>query len=189
MDRTERKLIKKASAGSRTAFRAIVERYKNKIYHLAYRMLGNHTEAEDVAQETFIRVYTKLDRYNDDHKFSTWIYRIATNLCIDHLRKRKQHVQSLDQEVAGVEGLALYSQVASTTDTPEEEVMTLELREEVQLAIDKLPPQYKTIIILRYLQDLSLQEISEVIDLPVTTIKTRIHRGREALKKQLQNLT
>jgi RNA polymerase sigma-70 factor (ECF subfamily) len=187
MESTEKKLVNKALAGERDAFEEIVERYKHKLYQLAFRMLGNRMEAEDVAQEVFLRVYANLASYDHKHKFSTWIYRITTNLCIDRLRKR-QHVFSLDQEAAGMEGLDMYSQIPSPQKTPEGEVMTLELQTEVQKAIDRLPPQYKSIMILRYLQDLSLQEISDVVELPVTTVKTRIHRGREALKKLLRHM-
>ncbi|WP_025028897.1 RNA polymerase sigma factor SigW [Caldalkalibacillus mannanilyticus] len=187
MDTLEQRLIKQALAGDRQAFEEIVELYKNKIFQVAYRMLGNRTEAEDIGQETFLRVYANLSRYDQTHKFSTWIYRIATNLCIDRLRKR-QITYSLDQEVAATEGLDMYSQIADKAKGPEAEVMTIELQNEVQQAIDQLPIKYKSIMILRYIEDLSLQEISEIIDLPVTTIKTRIHRGREALKKLLKGV-
>lgn len=180
----EKRLINQALAGDRRAFSELVELYQHKIFHMSYRMLGNRTEAEDVGQETFLRVYANLSRYDESHKFSTWIYRIATNLCIDRLRKRRATF-SLDQEVAGTEGLDLYSQIPDKQKTPEAEVVTLELQREVQQAMDQLPVTYKTIMILRYIEDLSLQEISEIVSLPVTTIKTRIHRGREALKKLL----
>jgi len=187
METLEQRLVKQALAGDRQAFAEIVELYKNKIFQVAYRMLGNRTEAEDISQETFLRVYANLARYDQNHKFSTWIYRIATNLCIDRLRK-KQATFSLDQEINSGEGLDMYSQIADKNKGPEQEVMTLELQNEVQQAIDQLPIKYKSIMVLRYIEDLSLQEISEIIDLPVTTIKTRIHRGREALKKLLKNV-
>jgi RNA polymerase sigma-70 factor (ECF subfamily) len=187
MEFIDKRLINQALAGDRQAFSEIVERYKHKIYQLAYRMLGNRLEAEDVGQETFLRVFANLSRYDQSHKFSTWIYRIATNLCIDRLRKRKL-TYSLDQEVAGTEGLDLYSQIPDEQKTPEAEVITIELQQEVQQAMDQLPIQYKSIMNLRYIEDLSLQEISELVDLPVSTIKTRIHRGREALRKLLRHV-
>jgi RNA polymerase sigma-70 factor (ECF subfamily) len=187
MEFIEKRLINQALDGDRQAFAEIVELYKNKVYQLAYRMLGNRTEAEDVGQETFLRVYANLSRYDQSHKLSTWIYRIATNLCIDRLRKRK-FAYSLDQEVAGTDGLDMYSHLPDQGKTPEAEVVTLELQQEVQTAMDQLPIQYKSIMNLRYIEDLSLQEISEIVDLPVTTIKTRIHRGREALRKLLRHV-
>lgn len=188
MEQIEWKLVKKIRQGDREAFEEIVELYKNKIYQLGYRMLGNRLEAEDITQEAFLRVYSNISRYDHNHKFSTWIFRIATNLCIDRLRKRKM-VYSLDQEVTGAEGLDFYSQIPDQKlKNPEDEVITIELQQQVQQAIDRLPVQYKSIMILRYLQDLSLQEISDIVDLPVTTVKTRVHRGREALKKLLQHV-
>lgn len=184
MKSIEKRLINQAIAGERQAFSELVELYQHKIYQVSYRMMGNRSEAEDVGQETFLRVYANLARYDQSHKFSTWIYRIATNLCIDRLRKRRMTF-SLDQEVAGTEGLDLYSQTPVQQKTPEAEVVTLEIQQEVQQAMDQLPVKYKTIMILRYIEDLSLREVSEIVSLPVTTIKTRIHRGREALKKLL----
>lgn len=181
----EKRLIKQAKRGDREAFAEIVELYKDKIFQLAYRMTGNRQEAEDIAQETFLRVYANINQYNEGYKFSTWIYRIATNLCIDRARKKKPDF-SLDEKAAGTEGLDWYSRLSSPDKTPEETVVTQELQNHVQDAITQLSPKYRSIMILRYIEDLSLQEISELLKLPITTIKTRIHRGREALRGKLK---
>lgn len=148
-------------------------------------MLGNRHEAEDMAQETFIRAYVNIKSFNQDRKFSTWLFRIATNLCIDRIRKKKPDYY-LDAEVAGTEGLTMYSQLSSETQLPEKELESLELQETVQKEILKLPEKYRSAIILKYIEDLSLNEISEILDLPIGTVKTRIHRGREALRQQLR---
>lgn len=177
-------MTKLALKGDQRAFAELVELYKDKIYHLAYRMLNNRHEAEDVVQETFLRVYRNLDRYDDKQKFSTWIYRIGTNLCIDRLRKRRP-VYSLDAEVNDQEGIDGYSMIPSTNVTPETELLLSETQRLIYEAIDSLPVKYRSVMILRYLQDLSLQEIGDVLDMPVTTIKTRVHRGREFLRKKL----
>ena len=184
MGSIEEKLIKKTAKGDRDAFAELVELYKDKVYQVSYRMLGNAQEAEDVAQETFLRVYANIGNYDPSYKFSTWIYRIATNLCIDHLRKRKQ-VYSLDRELEGTDGLDWHDRLADQGPNPEESLLTGELQGQVQEAIESLTPKYRSIITLRYIEDLSLNEISEVLKLPVSTIKTRIHRGREALRKKL----
>ncbi len=184
MGSIEEKLIKKMAKGDRDAFAELVELYKDKVYQVSYRMLGNAQEAEDVAQETFLRVYANIGNYDPSYKFSTWIYRIATNLCIDHLRKRKQ-VYSLDKQVEGTDGLDWHDRLADQSPNPEETLLTGELQGQVQQAIESLTPKYRSIITLRYIEDLSLNEISEVLKLPVSTIKTRIHRGREALRKKL----
>lgn len=149
-------------------------------------MTGNRQEAEDVVQEAFLRVYKNLDRYDEKQKFSTWIYRIATNLCIDRLRKRRK-VYSLDADSSEHEGLDGYSMQPSDNRTPESEYLLSETQRIIHEAIETLPVKYKSMMILRYLQELSLQEIAEVMDVPVTTVKTRVHRGREFLRKKLEH--
>jgi len=187
MDLFVKKRIKAIQKGDQNAYAEIVELYKEKVYRICYRMLGNRHEAEDAAQEAFIRAYVNIDTYNPAMKFSSWLYRIATNLSIDKLRKKKPDVY-LDEEVSGAEGLTMYSQLPAADASPEDTVETLELQETVQKAIQKLPEKYRSVIVLKYIEDLSLQEISEILDLPIGTVKTRIHRGREALRKHLGHL-
>lgn len=175
-----------ARNGDRDAFEQLVDLYKDKIYHLAYRMLGQSHEAEDVLQETFLRVFANLDKYDPNRKFSTWIYRIGNNLCIDRLRKRRK-AYSLDAESGDHEGIDGYAMYRGSERSPEEQYVLSEMQLNVRNAIDKLPEKYKSVVVLRYLHDLSLQEISEVLDLPVTTIKTRVHRGREYLRQKLND--
>lgn len=185
MGSIEEKLIKRIKKGDRDAFAELVELYKDKVYQITFRMVGNAEEAQDIAQETFLRVYYNLDSYNSSFKFSTWVYRIATNLSIDYLRRRKQAF-SLDKAMEGTDGMDLHDFLADPTQGPEEVLLTGELQGQVQQAIKTLSPKYKSIMILRYLEDLSLSEISDIVKLPISTIKTRIHRGREALKKKLK---
>jgi len=181
----EARLARKALKGDQQAFAEIVGLYQDKLYHMAFRMLGNRQEAEDVTQEAFLRVYRNLDRYDEGLKFSTWIYRIATNLCIDRLRKRKA-TYSLDAESVDHEGLDGYAVIPSDDRTPESEMLLTETQRIVREAIETLPAKYKSVMVLRYLHDLSLQEIGEVLDMPVSTVKTRVHRGREFLRKKLE---
>ncbi|WP_425436524.1 RNA polymerase sigma factor SigW [Paenibacillus herberti] len=182
----EANLIRLALKGDQRAFAELVGMYQDKLYHLAYRMLYNRQEAEDAVQETFLRVFRNMERYDDSMKFSTWIYRITTNLSIDRLRRRKPGF-SLDAELPEHDGLDGYSMFASEDTSPEEEVLLSETQHIIRNAIDTLPPKYKTVMVLRYLEDLSLQEIGDVMDMPVTTIKTRVHRGREFLRKKLEH--
>ena len=187
MEAIVKKRIKQVKKGDQNAFGEIVELYKNNVFQLCYRMLGNRHEAEDVAQEAFIRAYVNINRFKPELKFSTWLYRIATNLCIDRMRKKKPDY-SLDAEVAGTDGLTMYSQIASDEPLPEAELESLELQETIQKEILKLPEKYRTVIVLKYIEELSLNEISDILDLPLGTVKTRIHRGREALRQQLRNV-
>ncbi|RBW67801.1 RNA polymerase sigma factor SigW [Bacillus taeanensis] len=186
MDKMVNRIIQQVKKGDQQAFEGIVELYGGRVYQLTYRMLGNTHEAEDIAQEAFLRAYMNIDRFDTTKKFSTWLYRIATNLAIDRMRKKKPDYY-LDAEIRGTEGLTLYSQTAADEKGPDETVAASELKEELQQEIDNLPAKYRSAIILKYIQELSLKEISEILDLPVATVKTRIHRGREALRKRLRN--
>lgn len=187
MEALIKKRIMQVLKGDQSAYGEIVEIYKDKVFQLCYRILGNRHEAEDMAQEAFIRAYVNIASFNIDLKFSTWLYRIATNLCIDRIRKKKPDYY-LDAEVSGTDGLTMYSQIASDTILPEDEVENLELQETIQREITKLPEKYRSVIVLKYIEELSLNEISEILDIPLGTVKTRIHRGREALRHQLRNV-
>ncbi|MED4625825.1 RNA polymerase sigma factor SigW [Bacillus velezensis] len=187
MENLIKKRIKQVKKGDQNAFAEIVDLYKDKIYQLCYRMPGNVHEAEDIAQEAFIRAYVNIDSFDINRKFSTWLYRIATNLTIDRIRKKKPDYY-LDAEVAGAEGLTMYSQIAADGVLPEDAVLSLELSDTIQKKILKLPDKYRTVIVLKYIDELSLIEIGEILNIPVGTVKTRIHRGREALRKQLRDL-
>ena len=187
MDALVNKRIKQVLKGDQNAYADIVNLYQHKLYQVCYRMLSNQQEAEDIAQEAFIRAYINLHSYDQKRKFSTWLYRIATNLCIDRIRKKKPDYY-LDAEVAGTNGLDMYSQIAASEQLPEETVEQMELQDRIQYEISRLPDKYRSVIVLKYIEELSLQEISEILDMPLGTVKTRIHRGREALRKQLNNL-
>jgi RNA polymerase sigma-70 factor, ECF subfamily len=185
MDALIANMVAQVKKGDQEAFEGIVDLFKDKIYRHCYRMVGNGHEAEDLAQETFLRAYRNINKYNSEFKFSTWIFRIATNLCIDRLRKKKPDYY-LDAEVPGTEGATMYSQLSTEGPLPEDVVTENEQWNELQAEIMKLPEKYRTAIVLKYVEDLSLEEISQIMDIPVPTVKTRIHRGREALKKVFQ---
>ncbi|GKU76646.1 RNA polymerase sigma factor SigW [Paenibacillus sp. L3-i20] len=186
MNVVENGLARLALKGDQGAFAKLVDIYQDKLFHMAYRMLNNRQEAEDVVQDTFLRVHKNLDRFDEALKFSTWIYRIATNLCIDRLRKRKP-TYSLDAESNDYDGLDGYSMIPSDNRTPESELILSDTQRIIHQAMESLPPKYKTVMMLRYIQDMSLQEVGDILDMPVTTIKTRVHRGREFLRKKLEH--
>ena len=187
MDPLINKRIKQVLKGDQSAYADIVSLYQQSLHQVCYRMLGNKEEAEDTAQEAFIKAYIHLHTYDQKRKFSTWLYRIATNLCIDRIRKKKPDYY-LDAEVPGTEGLDMYSQLAVDEPLPEEELERMELQERIQYEISRLPDKYRAVIILKYIEELPLQEISDILDIPLGTVKTRVHRGREALRKQLGDL-
>lgn len=187
MNSLTNRLIADIKQGDEQAFAELVDLYKDKVYQVAYRMVGHVHEAQDIAQEAFLRAYTNLDKFDTTRKFSTWLFRITTNVSIDRLRKRKPDMH-LQDAVKGMEEVTYESQLAATDELPEDQVVKMELQEWIQSEINQLPIKYRTAIVLKYLEDLSLKEISEIMDMPVATVKTRIHRGREALRKRMRHL-
>jgi RNA polymerase sigma-70 factor (ECF subfamily) len=170
-------LIEAAKSGDQEAFRQIVERYQGAVYNLAYRMLGDPEEAEDAAQEIFVRLYRQLGRYDPERKFSTWTLAIATNYCIDQLRRRRMQLVPLENIIPW----------ARARDAgPEGEALSRESRDEVQRLLKQLPEKYRAPLVLRYWEDLSCAEIAEILGVPEGTIKTQIHRARKQLGKMLE---
>jgi RNA polymerase sigma-70 factor (ECF subfamily) len=167
----EQDWVKQAQAGGRAAFANLVAAYQGPVYNLCYRMLGSATEAEDAAQETFVRLYSKLHTYESDKKLSSWVLSIASHYCIDRLRRRHGDSLSLDDEVVAT---VLPSRQAG----PEESALRNEARDEVQAAVSRLDPAYRVPLILRYWHDLSYNEIAEVMGLTVQAVKSRLHRAR-----------
>jgi RNA polymerase sigma-70 factor (ECF subfamily) len=173
----EKVWIRQAVAGDREAFTRLVEAYQVPVYNLAYRMLGDAREAEDAAQETFLRAYTRLTTFQTDKKFSSWLLAIASNHCIDRLRRRRFTWLSLDE-------LPFLEQAASERNQPEEAAIQQEKRDEVHKMLDQLPPQYRAAVILRYWYDLSYREIAEVMGTTESAIKSRLYRAREMLAQR-----
>ena len=163
--------LEQARRGDQTAFSRLVEAYQRPVYNLCYRMLSNAPEAEDAAQETFVRMYTKLHTYQPDRKLSSWVLSIASHYCIDRLRRRRGQWLSLDEE-------PMATTLPSQNRGPEELAVRAESRDEVQRLVDMLPAAYRVPLILRYWHDLSYAEIAEVMGLTVQAVKSRLHRAR-----------
>ena len=187
MDELINKRVNEVLKGDQNAFEEVVTLFQHRLYQVCYRMLGNAQEAEDIAQEAFVRAYINIHTFDQKRKFSTWLFRIATNLCIDRIRKKKPDYY-LDANVPGTDGLNMYSQIAAAGELPEEEVERMELQDRIHYEIGRLPDKYRSVIILRYIEELPLQEIGDILELPLGTVKTRVHRGREALRKQMGNV-
>jgi RNA polymerase sigma-70 factor (ECF subfamily) len=164
--------LERARRGDQQAFARLVEAYQGPVYNLAYRMLGNATEAEDATQETFVRVYTKLHTYQPDRRLSSWVFSIASHYCIDRLRRRSHtSFLSLDED-------PLVTVLPSGEQGPEDSALRTETRDEIQELVAQLPPAYRVPLILRYWQDMSYQEIADVLGLSVQAVKSRLHRAR-----------
>lgn len=175
-NREEEAIVRRVLSGETEAFAELVDRYKVAVFNLCARMLHNPTEAEDAAQEVFLRAYNQLGTYQPGRRFSTWLLSIASHYCIDLLRRRRP--------VVDIESIAFWKQ--SDQPEPEETAVLEETRDEVRDLLKSLPEKYRGVTILRYWQDLSYDEIAEATGLSVGTVKTRLFRARELLAKELE---
>jgi RNA polymerase sigma-70 factor (ECF subfamily) len=178
---SDSELVATAIRGFEGSFEELVRRYQRPISAYVYRMVGNYESALDLTQEIFIKVYNSLRRYRAEFKFSTWIYKIAHNCAIDHLRRNTTREQSL---AIGPENDQFEMPVESGRLSPEQESERRERRVEIESVVRALPANYRELIVLRHSQDLSYEEIVEVTGLPLGTVKNRLFRAREMMRQQ-----
>lgn len=177
----ESRLIEKSMDGDLEAFEELVLLFDKKIYNYCYRMTNDPTDAEDLAQEVFIKVYRNLNTFRKDSRFSTWIYRIAHNTCIDRHRMKRLKIVPLNPG----NDYPRSEDIPSPMPLPEEEVISKEGYNFIKECITELKPEYRSAIILRDIQNYSYKEISEILDIPIGTVKTHINRGRNLLRNAL----
>ena len=178
-------LIQKALAGDQTAYHGLVKRYHHGLYVMIFQMIKNREESEDLVQETFMKAFNALGHYNNQFAFSTWLYKIAYNNCIDAIRKRKLKTLPLDRPIQHSDGETMQD-IRDDSSSPEKEYLYAEKRNRIQKTIDDLPDIYREVILLRHQEERSYEEISERLGLPIGTVKARIFRAREVLKKKLR---
>ncbi len=170
----EQAWLKQALAGDQSAFGKLAEVYQAPVYNLAYRMLGNAGEAEEAAQETFLKAYTHLRTYDQTRKFSTWLLSIASHHCIDRLRRRRFTWLSMDDN-------PMLGWLTAEQGKPEESVLRVEAGDEVRDLLSQLEPPYRLPLILRYWHDLSYEEIAETLGITEAAVKSRLHRARHQM--------
>lgn len=187
----DRKLASLAAAGREPAFRELLARYERPVFSLVYRMVRNRTLAEDLAQEAFIRAFNAISSYKPNYKFSNWILKIANNHTIDYLRKRKLDTVSIDgsphattAEEVGRTSLTL----ESGDESPQAYVENRELGGQIEAAIGTLREEYRTAVLLRHVEGYAYDEIADIMDVPLGTVKTYLHRARGELKERLAHL-
>lgn len=173
---TDIELVNKCLSGEQEAFSEIVTRYKKLIYSVVYNMINDKQEVNDISQEVFIRIYKSLDRYNPEYKFSTWAVKIATNLCLDIFRKKKVDSVSIDEMI----------DVSSSVDTPETKYIKKEKSEMIKKAVADLPDKYRVPILLFHQNGLSYEEITGILNEPMTIVKNRLYRARLMLREKLE---
>jgi RNA polymerase sigma-70 factor (ECF subfamily) len=187
---TDQEVVLWARKGHEWAYRELVRRYQRPIFSLIYRMVRDRERAEDLAQETFVKVLNALESYRPEYKFSSWIFKIANNAAIDHLRRKELDTLSLDGAPDAVtserrEGTSL--QIAAQSESPLQELEARELGEVIERAIAQLRPEYRSCILLRHVQGYAYEEIATMLDLPLGTVKTYIHRARSELRTLLES--
>ena len=178
-------LIKKTLRGDRRAFEELMRKYERKIFSFVVRMVRNEDTAVDLTQDFFFKIFTVLDKYNYEYKFSTWAYRICYNLVIDYIRKNQAQVDSLDDE--GVTSRDLLESENINREDGFRSLAREETRDYVWRVVDQIPLKFRELILLRYIQDLKYEEIAEITALPVGTVKNRIFKAKEILKQEMVN--
>ena len=186
---SDRILVKKAQAGDYSAFEELVQRHEKKIYNLAYRIMGNQEDASDILQETFLQAFRKLGTFKGESEFSTWLYRVAVNLCLMEKRKGKgMKMVSLDASILSPKENELRRKIHD--DWSENPLATLENRElknTLSTAIDSLPLDYRTVFILRNLKGLSNEAVAKILKISLPAVKSRLHRARLFLRDNLSH--
>lgn len=178
MPQPDHELVRESMTGNVEAFRKLVERYQNPVFSLAFRLTGNREEAEDMAQETFLNIYKNLNKFKSDLKFSSWLFRIASNVCISHLRRRKgATLLELQEETLQFHPL--------TSNNPADLFEVKERHELIRLAVRQLPPKYQLVLLLKYMNDLSYQEIADALQISVHNVEMLLYRGRKMLALML----
>ena len=173
-------LVVKAREGNQKAYADLMQRYKDSIYFMVLKMVNNKEDAMDLTVETFAKAFEKLDKYQPEFAFSTWLFRVATNNCIDFIRKKKLATQSI-HGMLDDDGEEKPLQIKADTLNPEETSIKKQQTAELKLLIESLPPRYRNLITLRYFDELSYEEISQQLDLPLGTVKAQLFRGRYLL--------
>lgn len=178
-------LIADALEGNQRAYTALTNKHKPAVYQIVFKIVRNKETANDLVQETFMKAFASLASYRSEYRFSTWLYRIAANASIDFLRKKRIKALSLDRPIDTKDG-SVELEVADNTYNPERELVRKEQRYSIEDAITSLPDKYRQVIIYRHKDDKTYEEIADLLGIPVGTVKARIFRARELLKKKLR---
>ncbi|MFN6945816.1 MAG: sigma-70 family RNA polymerase sigma factor [Cytophagaceae bacterium] len=173
--------------GDEKAYAELMQRYKKPVYHMILKMVRNVDDAEDLTIEAFAKAFKNLEKFNPEYTFSTWLFRIATNNCIDFIRKKKLDTMSINSAFKDEMGENVDVDLKDHNLNPQEEAIKSEKIEIIQTIVTKLPAKYQTLVKLRYFQELSYEEIAVEIDAPLGTVKAQLHRARELLYDLVKN--
>ncbi|MEW5799376.1 MAG: sigma-70 family RNA polymerase sigma factor [Bacteroidota bacterium] len=179
------RLIKAALKGEQTAYRSIMKKYHDQVYNLLYRMIHEKDEVEDLTQEAFIKAFQSLHNFNEEFAFSTWLYKIATNNCIDYIRKKKLATFSIDKPIESKDSEYTF-EIPDSTYEPDKTMIARQRSKVLEDAVNSLPEKYRVVILMRHTEDKDYQEIADELNLPLGTVKAHIFRAREILYKRLK---
>ena len=188
---SDQEVVLLARNGREAAYRELIRRYERPIFALLFRMVRDRELAEDLAQETFVKALNAIESYRPEFKFSSWIFKIANNAAIDHLRRRELDTLSLDGSPHAATPEAMQAtalQIGARQESPLDAVEAKELGGAIEAAIGRLRPEYRSCILLRHVEGRAYEEIADILDLPLGTVKTYIHRARNELRQSLAHL-
>jgi RNA polymerase sigma factor (sigma-70 family) len=180
-------LVEKAKQGDQAAYAELMDRYRDSVYFMLLKMIKNSEDAEDLTIEAFGKAFNRLEQYSPSYAFSTWLFKIASNNCIDFIRKKRVYLTSMDHAYANSDGDSVRIDVESNTLDPEEEIIKDQKVIMMRLVVSKLKPRYRELIEKRYFQELSYEEIAEEMDLPLGTVKAQLFRARDFLANMMKN--
>ena len=186
--RQDYKLVRKAlDDKDQMAYAKLMERYRDSIYFMLLKMVNNEDDADDLTIEAFGKAFKRLEQYTPNYAFSTWLFKIASNNCIDFLRKKKKVLLSIDQEFENSEGDKSSFQLEDLDRTPDEKVIQKQRAEHMRSVVSKLKPRYRELIELRYFKELSYEEIAQELKLPLGTVKAQLFRARAFLQDMMES--
>ena len=181
------KLIERAKHGDQSAYAKLMEQYRDAVFHMLLKMVKNADDADDLTIEAFGKAFHRLEQYTPNYAFSTWLFKIASNNCIDFIRKKRVHVTSIDHAFPNEDGEGYRIDVVSNSLDPEEVIIKTQKIKLMREVVDKLKPRYKELVVKRYFEELSYEEIAEQMDLPLGTVKAQLFRARDFLANLMKN--
>ncbi|GAB4428816.1 MAG: RNA polymerase sigma factor SigW [Bacteroidia bacterium] len=184
----DRELVAAAKRGEAPAFEVLLKKYRKSVYYMLLKMVKNPDDAEDLTQEAFAKAFNSIEKFDSKFAFSTWLFRIATNNCIDFIRKKRVQTVSIDAPVEGDDGSSMRYDVRDDDLDPNDAMLKSQRRRYLMMAIERLPEKYRTLVELRYFQEYSYEEVAQELDIPLGTVKAQLFRARELLNQELKNL-
>ena len=181
-------LVKRARKNDPKAFEKLLKKYRKSVYYMLLKMVNNTDDAEDLTQEAFAKAFNSLQKFDSKYAFSTWLFRIATNNCIDFIRKKRIQTVSIDTPYENDDGDSMRFDIRDPNLNPNEVMLKKQRKEYLKKAVAKLPAKYKILVDLRYFQELSYDEVAKELELPLGTVKAQLFRARELLSQELKHM-